>query len=265
MIDIRLPADALFIIGPIKFTNGHFTALTITAIFTVFALWLRGRISLVPGRIQTAFEFVTEFLMGQLEPAFQDRKRAEKFFPLLMTSLLFILIANQFSLIPLVDNILVGDVHLFRSPTSDLAMTLSLSLFIVGLANVLAFSISPLHHIGSFIRIAPIFKARSVGQLAQALLDFLLGLLDIISESAKVLSLSGRLFGNIFAGEVMVAVISGLSVYTQFFAPIPFYFLSAFSGLIQAFVFVLLSTQFIASSVTSALDSKKPVTETQAA
>jgi len=256
MIDIRLPADVLLTIGPVKFTNGHFTAMTITVLFTVFALWFRGHIKLIPGRIQTAFEFITEFLMGQLEPAFQDRRRAEKFFPLLMTCLLFVLIANQFSLIPLVGNILVGDVHLFRTPTSDLAMTLALSLFIIGLANVLALAISPLHHIGNFIRIVPILKARNVGQFAQASLDFLLGLLDIISEAAKVLSLSGRLFGNIFAGEVMVAVISGLSIYTQFLAPIPFYFLSIFSGLIQTFVFVLLSTQFIGSSLTSALDSK---------
>lgn len=258
MIDIRLPADVLFSIGPVNVTNGHLTAFTITLLFGVIALAMRSRISLVPGRVQVAFEMLTEFLMGQLESAFGDRRRAEKFFPLLMTCMLFILIANQFSLIPFVSNIVVGEVPLFRTPTSDLAMTLALALFIVGLANVLALSIAPLHHIGNFIRIAPLFKARSVGEFAKAVLDVLLGGLDIIGELAKVLSLSGRLFGNIFAGEVMVAVISGLSAYTQFLAPIPFYFLSLFSGLIQAFVFVLLSTQFIAGSVNSALESRQP-------
>lgn len=263
MIDIRLPADVLFSLGPIGVTNGHVTAFTITLIFTFFAVLMRLRLSLVPGRIQAAFEMLTEFLMDQLESAFGDRKRAEKFFPLLMTCMLFILIANQFSLIPLVSNIVIGDVPLFRTPTSDLAMTFALGLFIVILANVLALSISPLHHIGNFIRIAPLFKARSAGQFAQAVLDVMLGGLDIIGEIAKVLSLSGRLFGNIFAGEVMVVVISGLSAYTQFLAPIPFYFLSLFSGVIQAFVFVLLATQFIAGSVNSALESRQPAEATK--
>ncbi|KAA0206460.1 F0F1 ATP synthase subunit A [Candidatus Uhrbacteria bacterium] len=257
MIDIRLPADILFMIGPVPVRNGHVAAFLMTLAFSLFALWFSGRIKLVPGRIQTALELITEFLMDQLENAFQDRDRAKKFFPLMMTALLFILIANQFSLIPLVSSIVAGDVPALRSPTSDLAMTLALALFVVVLANVLALSIAPLHHIGSFIRIVPILKARSLAQFGRALFDFLLGLLDIISEFAKVLSLSGRLFGNIFAGEVMVAVIAGLSVYTQFLAPIPFIFLAMFSGLIQAFVFVLLSTQFIAGSVNSALESRK--------
>lgn len=257
MIDIRLPADILFSIGPVPVRNGHVAAFGMTFVFALFVFAFRGRIALVPGRIQAAFEFITEFLMDQLENAFQDRKRAEKFFPLLMTALLFILVANQFSLIPLVSSIVAGDAPALRSPTSDLSMTLALALFMVVLANVLALSIAPLHHIGSFIRIVPILKARSFAQLGRAVFDFLLGVLDIISELAKVLSLSGRLFGNIFAGEVMVAVIAGLSVYTQFIAPIPFIFLSMFSGLIQAFVFVLLSTQFIAGSVNAALESRK--------
>lgn len=256
MTDIRLPADILFSLGPVGITNGHLAAFAITLGFLLVGLISFRRFRLVPGRIQSGIEMLTEFMLEQVENAFGDKETAHKFFPLLMTSLLFILIANQFSLIPLVGNIVAGDTHVLRSPTSDLAMTIALSLFVVVLANVLAFSIAPLHHIGSFIKIAPIFKARSFGQFAQALLDFLLGLLDIISEFAKIISLGGRLFGNIFAGEVMVAVIAGLSVYTQFLAPIPFLFLSIFSGLVQAFVFVLLATQFIAGSIGNAKASK---------
>ncbi len=256
MTDIRLPADILFSLGPIGITNGHLAAFSITLFFLLIGLISHRRFRLVPKRVQSGIELLVEFMLEQVEGAFGDKKTARKFFPLLMTSLLFILIANQFSLIPLVGNLVTGDTHILRSPTSDLAMTLALSLFVVGLANVLAFSIAPLHHIGSFIKIAPIFKARSFGQFAQAMLDFFLGLLDIISEIAKVVSLGGRLFGNIFAGEVMVAVIAGLSIYTQFLAPIPFIFLSIFSGLIQAFVFVLLSTQFIAGSIGSAKEAK---------
>lgn len=256
MTDIRLPADILFSLGPIGVTNGHLAAFSITLAFAVVALVSSKRIRLVPGRLQAGFELLVEFMLDRVDSAFGDKKTARKFFPLLMTCLLFILIANQFSLIPLVGNIVAGNVPVLRSPTSDLAMTLALSLFIVGLANVLAFSIAPLHHLGSFIKIAPLFRVRSVGEFARAFLDFLLGFLDIISECAKVISLGGRLFGNIFAGEVMVAVIAGLSTYTQFLAPIPFIFLSVFSGIVQAFVFVLLATQFIAGSIGSAKEAR---------
>jgi F-type H+-transporting ATPase subunit a len=256
MTDIRLPADILFSLGPIGVTNGHLAAFSITVAFSLVGLLSYKRLRLVPGRLQSSIELLVEFMLDRVESAFGDKKTARKFFPLLMTSLLFILIANQFSLIPLVGNIVTGETPVLRSPTSDLAMTLALSLFVVVLANVLAFSISPLHHIGNFIKVAPLFRARSLGELARAVLDFLLGLLDIISEFAKIISLGGRLFGNIFAGEVMVAVIAGLSIYTQFLAPIPFIFLSLFSGVIQAFVFVLLATQFIAGSIGSAKEAK---------
>jgi len=259
MTDIRLPADILFSLGPIGVTNGHLAAFLMTFIFLVIGLISSKRFRLVPKRLQSGIEMLMEFMLAQVESAFGDKKTAHTFFPLLMTSLIFILIANQFSLIPLIGHIVVGDTHVFRSPTSDLAMTIALSLFIVGLSNILALSIAPLHHIGSFIKIVPILKARSIGALAQAILEFFLGLLDIISEFAKVVSLGGRLFGNIFAGEVMVSVIAGLSAYTHFVAPIPFLFLSIFSGLVQAFVFVLLATQFIAGSIGSAKEAKAGV------
>lgn len=256
MTDIRLPADILFSFGPVGVTNGHLAAFSITLAFFIVGLISYKRFRLVPKRLQSGIEMLLEFMLVQVETAFGDKKTAHRFFPLLMTSLLFILIANQFSLIPLVGNIVVGDTHLFRPPTSDLAMTLVLSLFIVLLSNVLALSIAPLHHIGRFIHVAPLFKARTGGEFAQALLDFFLGLLDIVSEFAKIVSLSGRLFGNIFAGEVMVAVIAGLSIYTHFIVPIPFLALAILAGLVQAFVFVLLSTQFISSSISGAKEAK---------
>jgi F-type H+-transporting ATPase subunit a len=137
----------------------------------------------------------------------------------------------------------------FRVPTANLALTVGLALAVVVAANILAFSISPIRHIQQFIVIKPLLAARTPSAFGLAFIDFFLGFLNIISEFAKVFSLSFRLFGNIFAGEVMVAVIAGLSAYTHFIAPIPFVALSIFSGFIQAFVFVLLSIQYIAGSI----------------
>jgi len=101
-----------------------------------------------------------------------------------------------------------------------------------------------------------LFKVRSVAGLLKALLDIFLGFMDIIGELAKIVSLSARLFGNVFAGEAMVAVITGISAYTQFIVPMPFYILSAFSGLIQALVFAILALSFI-SGMHNSIRSQK--------
>ncbi|HMR01506.1 MAG TPA: F0F1 ATP synthase subunit A, partial [Candidatus Gracilibacteria bacterium] len=98
----------------------------------------------------------------------------------------------------------------------------------------------------NFIKIGSILKIRKPADVGQALLDIFLGLLDIVGELAKVISLSARLFGNIFAGEVMVVVIASLSVFTRYIVPVPFYLLGLLSGLIQALVFAVLSLSFIA-------------------
>jgi len=82
-----------------------------------------------------------------------------------------------------------------------------------------------------------------------ALLDFMLGIMDIISEGARLISLPTRLFGNLVAGELIIAIISGLFFYTQFFVPIPMIILSILSGLVQAFVFALLTLLFLSTNV----------------
>jgi F-type H+-transporting ATPase subunit a len=249
--DIALPSDVLFSIGPVNVTNGVLAAFTITAAFTAMALVARRNMGVVPSRLQVVLEILLEFVRTQLENAFGSKEKAAKFLPMVLTLLLFITVANQFSLVPLVSQIVVGGENLFRVPTSDLSQTFALSLMVVGLAHVLALRIAPVRHVGNFVKIGALLKVRSPKDLGNALLEVFLGVMDIIGEIAKVVSLSCRLFGNVFAGEVMVAVIAGLSAYTQFIVPIPFLVLSIFSGFVQAFVFMLLTVQFIASTVKS--------------
>jgi F-type H+-transporting ATPase subunit a len=98
-------------------------------------------------------------------------------------------------------------------------------------------------YVGNFIKIGPLLKARNIKDVLMGILDLFLGVMDIISELAKIISVSARLFGNVIAGEIIAVVILFLVPYI---IPIPFFILSLFSGLIQAFVFALLSMQFIA-------------------
>jgi len=251
MENISLAADNIFTFGPLHIQNAVLGSFFVSLILILLAVLSVRRMGIVPTRLQVAFELLVDYMMSQLENAFGDRKKAEKFFPLMMTLLLFILIANQFSVIPLVSDIVAGETSIFAVPTAHLSLTIAMALAMVIMANILALRISPLRYIGTFVTLGPLLAARKPAEIADGLVKFLLGLLNVISELAKVFSLSFRLFGNVFAGEVMVAVIAGLSVYTHYFVPVPFVVLSIFSGLIQAFVFVLLSVQYIAGSIAS--------------
>ncbi len=255
MPDISLPSHILFFVGPIGITNSLLSAFVVTIVITIGSFLASRCMGIIPTRFQAAMEPLFEYVFSQVETAFGSKERAKKFFPLFMSLMLFIAIANQFSLVPLIASVLYEGKPLLRTATSDLSLTIALALFVVVFAHVIAFSISPIRHIGNFIKIGAFFKVRTLGGFANALLEFALGLLDIVSEIAKVVSLSCRLFGNIFAGEVMVAVIASLTIWTTFIVPIPFIFLSLFSGFVQAFVFTLLSIQFIAGTIRGHLDT----------
>lgn len=251
MIDVSVPARAVAHLGPIPISNGVLAALVASLILIGCALLLRRGLGLIPTRGQVAVEVAVEYFDAQLTRAFGSRAEGRKYLPTILTLLLFIALANQLSLFPLLFQITFEGKSLLRLSTSDLNQTLSLALVVVGLAHVLAFIYSPLRHIGNFIKIGPLLKARSGKDVGFALLDLFTGFLDIIGELAKILSLSARLFGNIFAGDVMILVIMSLSKYTQFFIPIPFLVLSIFSGFVQAFVFTLLSIQFLSGTITA--------------
>ena len=176
----------------------------------------------------------------------------EKHLPMILGLFIFIVIANQFTIIPFVQSIVVeGSGSLFRNPTSHFALPIALALIVAAVSHIIALTTAPIKHIGNFIKIGLFFKVRSFKDLGNAFLENFLAILDIIGEFAKVLSLSARLFGNVFAGVVMVGVITGLSTYTQFVVPLPFWVLSIFSGFIQALVFAFLAMAFISGMAKS--------------
>jgi F0F1-type ATP synthase membrane subunit a len=127
-------------------------------------------------------------------------------------------------------------VHIFRAPTSDLSFTVSLALISVVVTNALGLKYLKLGYVKKFIY-NPLKKP----------IDFIVGFLEIISEFSKILTFSFRLFGNIFAGELLLAVITFLTVGML---TLPFMALELFVGVIQAFVFLMLTTVFIKLAIT---------------
>ncbi len=226
--------------------NTVITFAVMTLLIFIGALFLRSRFGIIPSRMQVLLEEIYEFFYKQVQQAMGSVRRTRKFLPLILTIFVVLFLANQFSLIPLLGQITYGGAPLFRTPTSDASLPLALALSVIILSHILSFAISPLGHIGKFIKIKPLLQARSGKALFDAGIDLFLGLLDIIGEFSKVLSLTFRLFGNIIAGEIIILVISGLALATSFIVPLPFMVLSIFSGIVQAFVFSVLSLQFIA-------------------
>lgn len=252
MLEIQLPArDVLTIFGnPV--TDAQIGALIVGAIVLIVGGVSARRFSVIPSRMQVIMEYLYDMVERSLEGAFGTQKEARRYTPLFLTTLLVIAIANQLVLLPVVFELLYEGTPLVRQPTSDLSGTVALALVMVVGANILALMASPRGHLSSFFPIGTVLKARSFGDFFQACIGMFIGGMNIIGECAKVISLSCRLFGNIFAGNVMVAVIMSLAAFTAYLVPIPFMILGVFSGAVQAYVFMTLTIQFMAGSVVSA-------------
>lgn len=193
---------------------------------------------------------------------------ARVFFPIVMTIFLFVLVSNWLDLLtPVLAAAGFKEVHeghevlipILRAPSTDLNMTLALALVSVTLSQV--FGIRELgffHYVGKFINISgfrrffAVLTGRSdgsaTGALMQGILDFYMGIVEMISEFAKIISFSFRLFGNIFAGEVLLLVMPS---FLSLLLPLPFLGLEVFVGLIQAFIFAVLTLAFMTQATLS--------------
>lgn len=248
---IQLAAEPAFNIGDFVVTNTMVATMVTTVLVLIFALMVRFRAGVVPTRLQVVFELVFTEFYDRLSEAVGEKK-ARQIVPLIVTLFIFVLVSNLFILLPLVGSFVTEHGHLMRTPTTDYSMTIALAFITMFAAHFIAFTASPIGHILTYFRVGGLIDVargkRPFGDLLEIFIDMFLGLLEILGDIVKVISLGTRLFGNIIAGEVVILVISGLMFATQFVVPIPFILLASFAGLIQAFVFTLLSTIFISNN-----------------
>lgn len=161
-------------------------------------------------------------------------------FPFVFAAFFFIVLSNWSGLIPGFSSITIGSVPLFRAPTSDLNTVIALAL-----CSVIYVQYLGIKYRGARKYLAVFFNFQSP-------IYFFVGILELISELIRPISYSFRLFGNIFAGEVLLTVIIYLnSTFLPYFPiiPIPFYTLEIFVGLIQALVFCFLTIVFTAIAI----------------
>jgi len=167
-----------------------------------------------------------------------NRELSLRYMPIVGTVFILILTSNWLGLLPFVGPLTVKEglksVPLFRSPSSDLNFTIALAIISVLAVNIFgSVTIGLWKHLGKFFNFhSPI--------------DFFTGILEFVSEFIKIISFSFRLFGNVFAGEVLLTILGFLVPYA---VPLPFIAMEIFVGLVQAFIFSMLTLVFIGMAV----------------
>lgn len=249
---ISLAAETIFTIFGFPVTNSIIMTWLTMLILVGLGMIVTRRLTMVPGKLQNFVEAILEFFINLANGILQDRRLTLRVFPIVCTLFLLIVLSNWLGLLPGVGTIgFVHEVHgeqtlqpFFRPTNADINSTLSwaiISIVTTQVLGVIALGFSA--HAGKFVNLKALFTGGFEG-----VINFAVGILEIFSEISKMVSFSFRLFGNIFAGEVLLTVIAFLVPYV---APLPFYLLELFVGLIQGVVFVTLTLVFIKIATTA--------------
>lgn len=266
-------------IGPLPITNTLLHTIIVDCVLIAAALYISKNIKSIPRSAQAIIEPLIEAMYSLTESIASSKKAARQIFPYVMTFFLFILTANFTGLLPGVGTIgffgqgethskVVSEAHatettsatenenvktdekvspqqekessaepkeasltpLLRGATSDINVTLALALISVIATHMLSIQLTGIgDYLSRYFSLNPV--------------NLYVGLLELVAEITKVISLSFRLFGNIFAGEVALHTISNL---VAFIAPLPFLLLESIVSIVQALVFSVLTLVFMA-------------------
>jgi len=265
------PLFTLPVIGDFYLSNTIVAMLLMDVVILVVAFIVRNgarKSGLVPKGIAGAFEMIVDTLYNMTEST--AGKYAKKVFPWFATILIIVLFANLIKLVPGFETI--GLLHhsehgyeiqslgqvwstvvnheaheggyvvvpFARALSTDLNFTLALALISVVMTQVIGVQAQGIRYFSKFLNFTTMFKKPFLG-----FMDFIVGLLETISEFSKILSFTFRLFGNMFAGMVLMALVG---VMVPIFVPSLIMFFELFIGAIQAFVFGMLTLTFMAQA-----------------
>jgi F-type H+-transporting ATPase subunit a len=249
LIHVSISAEPLFTIGPLTVTNSMIGALLASVVLLSLAWWFTRRASLVPSRLQSAIELPIELLAGIVS---SSTSRWRSYAAIIFGFFLLILAANWIGLLPGVGT--VGAVHheeghsptlvpFIRPASADLNFTLGLA--IVSFVVFVYWGIRANGPVG--------YLKELLGQ--PRYMSWLLFPINVVSELSRLISLSMRLFGNVFAGEVLLATMLAITTAAifvlplAFVAPAVFLALEILFGAVQALVFALLSMTYISTAI----------------
>lgn len=239
---VSFAPETILQVGRLSITNTLLHTIFVDTLLIGGTFYINKKLTLIPNNFfQNAMEGIIETFYNLTESVASHA--ASKIFPYFMSFFLFILLANWSSLIPGVGTIGIREhgelIPLLRGATTDLNTTLGLALISAVATHMLSIkTIGIKNYLGRYFSLNPI--------------NLFIGILEVISEITKVVSLSFRLFGNIFAGEVVLLTISSIFA---FIIPLPFLLLEVIVGMVQALVFSMLTMVFMAILTTSHSES----------
>jgi F-type H+-transporting ATPase subunit a len=260
--ELTLFAEPVAHLGNFTITNSLIMSWATVAMLVLFFVLVGKKIKKVPQKLQNLFEIILEQALNLADSVTGNRKKTEKYMPIILALFLFILLNNWLGLLPGVGTVgFVESGHgknLFipylRGGAADLNTTLALSLFAVILSHILGvMTLGLWQHFNKFVNLRALIQIpKKIKKDPMILIvnpiKIFVGLIELIGEIAKVVSLSLRLFGNIFAGEVLL--VSMMAIFA-FLLPLPFMFLELIVGIVQALVFSILTLAFMSMATTA--------------
>ena len=257
----ELPAEVVFHLFGFAITNSVIAA-WITVIFLVgLSYAVTRRMKLIPGRLQSAFEFLLGWLYDFCCSA-AGEENGRRFFPIVTTIFLFVGFNAWLGLLPGFGSITVhtaeGAVHLLRPANTDINMPLALAVMSVIITQYFGLRTLGPRYIAKFVNVGGFFRSAGLvvrGRLRAGLsgmftgvIEIFVGFLELLSEFIHIVSFTFRLFGNMTAGEILILVAVFLIPWV--FA-LPFYGLELLIGFLQAIIFGGLTLIFLTLSVAS--------------
>lgn len=237
---------APYVIGEffgVPLTSTLIAAWVAMAVLLLFAVWAGRRLTLTPSGTQTGVELLIGGVYDYMADVLESRELARKVLPVILTLFLFILTINWIGLLPGVDSIGMyktegGEtsfVPFLHPGNTDLNITIAFAIVAVLTVQVAGVALLGFFkYAGKFINFS-------------SPIAFAIGIIELISEVARLVSFSFRLFGNIFAGKTLLVVVM---FFVPFVAPVPLLAFEVFVGLIQAFVFAILTLFFVKVATT---------------
>jgi F-type H+-transporting ATPase subunit a len=259
--EISLAAEPIFEVGQFTVTNSLLNTWLVVFFLIIVSVFLKRSLKVIPKGIQHLFEIIIEGAMSMGDSVTGSRKKTKKIFPFIFSIFVFVLINNWLGLFPGIGSIgFIETVNghsafipYFRGGTADLNSTLALAIIAVIGSNIFGMvSVGFWKYFNKFVNLKAL--AAIPGKFLKDPtiiivnpIKFFVGIIEIIGEVAKVASLSFRLFGNVFAGEVLL---TSIAVIFAFGLPIPFMFLEVIVGIIQALIFAILTLVYFTIAMT---------------
>lgn len=239
-IEVSVPAQKIFEIGGFGITNSLLTgAVGVIIMFAVFGYVVymvkHGRYNRFIGLVQWCFES----MFGQVLEVIPDKKMARQVAPLAITVFFVMLASYWMSILPGLDSVKVHGAPVLRSLAADLNFPLAIALIVFIMVQYLAIrTLGPIGNIKRYLK-NPLKDPTGAFE----------GLLEIVGEVSRYSALAVRMFGNCFAGEILLVIIAILTSYISVVMLPAFLLFEMFIGFVQAYVFFILTIMFTSLAV----------------